>query len=236
MNDIKNISHPDRSFFVLTAYWFILVAIIGFGMAAFLRDYSKTSNYLILHGASFTTWMFIYLTQCYLISNKKIKWHMLLGKISMVLLVIILLTTYGTVLYKMSEGRKSFEEVTGNIVGITIGFIAVWVAVYFRKQPYKHKRIMLAAMVFLTGAAVQRASGFLGLGSNGAPVIIMGMTPLVSLIIYDFLLFRKLKKLGIILFLITITINYSGVYYMILNNDFGRALIDGMRNLFLGTS
>lgn len=236
MNGIKKISHPDRSFFVLTAYWFIFISIIGFGMTAILRDYSKVSTYLILHGISFTTWMFIYLTQCYLISNKKIKWHMLLGKISMVILVIILITTYGTVVWKMSEGRKSFEEAAGNIIGITIGFIVTWVAVYFRKQPYKHKRVMLTAMVFLTGAAVQRACGFLGLGATGIAVIIMSIIPLVSLVIYDLLLFRKLKKLGVILLLIALIINISGVSYTFLDNDLGRTLIEVMMNLFIGTT
>jgi len=236
MSNIKKMTHPDRNFFVLTAYWYIFISIIGFGFAALRRDYSQTSSFLILHGLSFTTWMFIYLTQSYLISYRKIKWHMLLGKISMLILVVILITTYGTVMWKMSEGRKSFEESAGNIVGITIGFIVTWVAVYFRKQPYKHKRMMLAAMVFLTGAAVQRACGFLGLGATGIAVIIMSIIPLVSLIIYDLLLFGKLKKLGVILLLITLAINLSGISYLLLDNDFGRALIDGMMKLFIGTN
>ncbi len=162
---------PERIFFAGMALLLCAVVLIGFSPtyygAGFLRA-SLQSPVLHIHGAVFTLWMLLYLTQTALISAKRIAWHRSLGTIAFCIPPVMIVLGVIAALDALKRGVRigPLDTATSlaipllGIVSFAILIFASWRA---RRNPASHKRLILLATVGLVEAAFGR---FPGLGSG----------------------------------------------------------------------
>ncbi len=80
---------PDDIFFPAMALLILGIVLTGFGRSYFLAGMllAKLPNGLVhIHGAVFVLWISLLFSQTWLIAAHKVKWHMTLGVLSVVLL------------------------------------------------------------------------------------------------------------------------------------------------------
>jgi len=224
---------PEKQFFLLSAFWFILIVLLGFGNSFYFRTSPKPLDInLLLHGSLFTIWILFYLTQNILIASRNINLHMLLGKIGVALILLVFISSYYTILYKMSLGNKPFLEAASNLFQIGLGVGAVMISIVYRNRPYFHKRFMFAALVFLTSAGIQRACANLGFAPDSSLVTWLYFAPLIALFLFDLALFKKFTFLSLGLLLFAFLLYYFRVY-RIFDTPFGHSVMDLLTKLFI---
>jgi hypothetical protein len=188
-------------------YWFlafIVLAFAGFYTTYFTRIFEPTPAIIHIHFVLMALWLAMLIAQPFLIKYKKLPLHRLLGKLSYILVPLVLFTgfllarnEYYRKLARFSDevlsGLKPYtqEEILQLAASgpIAIFYIAWFVIFYFlaiknrRKSP-KHARYMLATALTLTGPTVDRILGIhFGLES------IAGISSyIVSFLMIDFIL------------------------------------------------
>ena len=79
---------PDDIFFPAMAVLILVIVVTGFGQSYFLAGMirAKLPNALVhIHGAIFTTWIFFFLFQTSLVAAHRVKLHMALGIVGVIL-------------------------------------------------------------------------------------------------------------------------------------------------------
>lgn len=161
------------------AFWlllFIPLTIIGFYPTYFSKLFSGVPSIYHIHAFFMILWIILAILQPYLIYQKKTKQHKLLGKISYILMPLVLLTAWmmmrhsyfnyiHTAIEKLPAGSMVTEQImitaANNLkIGILYGLsLALFysLAVYYRKKMAYHATFMLAATLSLTGPTLDRA-------------------------------------------------------------------------------
>lgn len=186
----------ERRFYTGFAIAVLAVVLVGFGRSFFLRPLfpdwpSPTEAVFYVHGAVFSAWVVLLITQAALVAAGRTDIHRRTGAFGAALA--ILMVALG--LYASLVAAK---RATG-FVGIPVPplqFLAVpffdmvlfaafvGLAVAKRGEPQTHKRLMLLATVNLLTAAVARWPGVLA----GGPLVFYGVTDLfiVAIAVWDF--------------------------------------------------
>jgi hypothetical protein len=155
---------------------------------------------VIAHGALFTTWVVLFLTQTALIGVRRRDLHQRLGLASVA--VVPALAAVGILLIGQFEQGHGVEppltlavHVLGNggPLSLFVGFAAA--GIVWRRRPAVHKRLMLFATLALEPAGFVRLIGYLGLGQ--APNIPFFGALCVSCVVYD--LWRERRVLPVTL-------------------------------------
>lgn len=182
----------ERKLFAVMAILFPATVLIGFGPTYYLKfafDTQPLPSLLVhLHGLFMTAWIALFVTQVFLISKKKIKIHQRLGIVGIILAPVITVTGIMTGTAAAVRGSAppglsplSFLIVPlGDMVVFAILFSA---AIYYRKKPANHKRlIFLTVLNFLPPAL-----GRFPFESAGSPPFFFGIPDLiaVSFLIFD---------------------------------------------------
>lgn len=152
----------DRRIFAATAILFPIFVLIGFAPTYYLKfafaNNPLPSILVHLHGLLMTTWIALFVTQVFLISSKKIKLHQKLGILGVVLAPMIVIVGWMTGIAAAARGSAppglpplAFLIVPfGDMVIFAILFAA---AIYYRRKPANHKRlIFLTVLNFLPPA------------------------------------------------------------------------------------
>lgn len=152
----------DRYFFAACAIWIVLVSFAGFFdtlyfRSAFEADYGPISNSLLLHGVIYSAWVVLFAIQVSMIRASRVQIHMAIGLAAILLLICMLLSGWYVVLEKAIAGQKSIDEAGYNLAQIGTGIVLAFIGIANYNRPAIHKRLMLAAAVFLTVAASGRA-------------------------------------------------------------------------------
>jgi hypothetical protein len=188
-------------------YWFlafIVLAFAGFYTTYFTRIFEPTPAIIHIHFVLMALWLAMLIAQPFLIKYKKLPLHRLLGKLSYILVPLVLITgfilarnEYYRKIERLSEealtGLKPFTQndilkqaATGPIAVFYIAWFLIFyfLAIKNRKKSPKHARYMLATALTLTGPTVDRILGIhFGLES------IAGISScIVSFLIIDFIL------------------------------------------------
>ncbi|SIN67303.1 hypothetical protein SAMN05444394_0518 [Algoriphagus halophilus] len=225
--------HPERQFFTLTSFWFVGMVLLGFGRTFYFKNYTPPlAPYLQLHGLIFSSWILLYCFQNVMIASLQIRKHKLAGFFGIVLISAVFVSSYYTILYKTYTGNKSLLEALFNLSQIALGVGTVFLSILLRRNTYYHKRLMLASLVFLTLAAVQRASGNLGFGPNGPLVDALYLMPLIALVLFELAYYGRLKFASLLLFLFAFTYSKLRIYRL-LDNDFGQEIVNFLIDLFV---
>jgi hypothetical protein len=167
----------DRVFYGGMAVLIAAIVFAGFSPTFYLApqfDRPAPSPFRVLHGVMFTSWIVLFMVQTSLIAAGRVRVHRRLGIAGTVLAAGMV--AIGTVLAIVAarEGRappgvdpRVFLVVP--LFDMLLFGSLVAAAVYVRRRPQAHKRLMLLATVVLVGAAAARLPA--GYHLPGPPVL-----------------------------------------------------------------
>ncbi|HSF54513.1 MAG TPA: hypothetical protein VLA71_12210 [Algoriphagus sp.] len=213
-----SISENPYKLYPNLGYWFMLfipLTVAGFFFTYFTK-LQMNPSLTHLHFALMATWMGIVITQPLLIHYRKTHLHRKVGKLSYVVVPLVILSTYlvmrqgyanqlaafesdfaeGVAPYTYEEGRMNIASFTAlpfvYLLWLTLFY---GLAIGFRKLASFHARFMIAAVLTFMGPTVDRILFFgfdIATIGNGIP------TETVSFVLIDlilgFLLIQDLRK------------------------------------------
>lgn len=188
----------DDIFFTTMSLVMLAIVLVGFAPSYFLRGavFAPLPSLLVhLHGAVFSTWIFLFVVQTSLVSAGNVRLHRKLGifgaVIAGLMVVLGVLAPFGTL--RRGAVLPSFFTPTtfllGNCMAILLFGAIVAIGIWKRNNPRVHKRTMFVANVILMSPALSRMTFLM----MHYPVLI-GAIPLamiVLLFVLDLVTFRK---------------------------------------------
>lgn len=155
----------DRFYLVMAAAM-LLATAVGFAPTFYLRaasDVPALPLRLHVHGAAFTLWFILLLTQTILIEKRSVRLHRRLGLIGGVLAVVMVASGL-VVLHAIVQEADPTEAgiaaiaplIWGNITILAAFSAFVILALIYRRRPAVHKRLMLLASISISGQALSR--------------------------------------------------------------------------------
>jgi hypothetical protein len=157
-------TEPSRRFFRGMALAFLVTAFAGFAPTYYLKSVTHApplSPLLHVHGLVFTAWLVLLFTQTSLVAAHRVDWHRRLGLFG------VLVATAMLVLGPMAAiaaARRGFAvgDLHGmNLLVFQLGAIVLFAgfvgaALYQRRRPELHRRLMLLATINLLPPAIVR--------------------------------------------------------------------------------
>lgn len=215
MNESYDSRASDRRLFAAVAVLFPLVVLIGFARTFYLRSVfnapASTTWMVTAHGLLMTIWVVFFIVQVWLIRSKNARIHMKLGWFGVALALAMIVVGFFTGVSAAKYGSPSTPPGIPPISFLAVPFFDIFVfavlfgaAVYYRKRPANHKRLMLLTVINFLPPAVGRfpIDTLQALG----PLFFFGVpsAAAIGLLIYDTWRNRKLNKvfLGGAIFLI----------------------------------
>jgi hypothetical protein len=163
---IKPAGLLDRSFYFILSLIIAAVVISGFSRTIGARLFHPAVQpplVLWVHGVIFTGWIVLFITQTALISTRNVRVHRKLGWWGIALGAAIPIVGAATAIamgrFHVQQGRNDVEEGTFLVIPLwdIVAFTVLFgLAIYFRRRPEFHRRLMLIATCALTGAAIGR--------------------------------------------------------------------------------
>ncbi|MBN3581346.1 hypothetical protein JYB64_03035 [Algoriphagus aestuarii] len=179
------VKQPISSIYPSMGYWtllFVLGVFGGFYVTYFSKLSESFPSITHIHFGFMSLWMVLAISQPLLIRHKKLALHRLLGKLSYLVLPVVIVTSfmmmrlsYQTQLATLTENiafgneTKTLEEGLSLLASYqAIGFVyLVWLgtfyglAILFKKSPAIHARFMIAAVLTFMGPTLDRMLFFL---------------------------------------------------------------------------
>ena len=152
----------DDIFFPAMSLIVLAVVVYGFAESYFLAGMvrAKLPNALVhIHGALFVSWIVLLLLQTALVALKKVRWHVALGVLGVILPPLMIVFGVLTVFDSIRRvGTPIPPEIllVGDISPLILfaGFIT-W-GLLDRKKPASHKRLMLLGTLAIIAPAIDR--------------------------------------------------------------------------------
>jgi hypothetical protein len=161
--DVPFRSGVRRYFFVAMASTITAIVFAGFAPSFYLRATfqpdSKLSILLHIHGAVFSTWITLFLVQPILIARGSRTLHRRLGWFAAAIAVAMVGLVAGATVEEMRRvppAPPAPVALALNTFDMVVFAILVSSAIYLRKQPEWHKRLLLSATLILLGAPILR--------------------------------------------------------------------------------
>jgi hypothetical protein len=159
----------DRFFYLGIALVIGVIVAVGFGPTLevkLIHPPSPRPTVLYFHAALFTLWIALFVAQAALVAARRIAWHRWLGIFGVVLGALIPVLGVATALTVArlraaqhgSAGESSLIVPLFDMLAFTVAF---GLAVYWRKSPEYHRRLVLIATCGLTVAAMARLPSWL---------------------------------------------------------------------------
>jgi hypothetical protein len=204
MNDPFDWRSSDRRLFAIVALLFPIVILIGFGPTYYLRfafDNPPLPSLLVhLHGLLMTVWVFYFIAQVWLIRGKRARVHMKLGMAGIALAVVIIAIGLMTAIAAAKHGSASTPPDISPLAFMVVPFFDMIMfaglfgaAIYYRKRPANHKRLMLLTAINFLPPALGRfpVASLQALG----PLFFFGVPTLLAIILLTYDTWRN-KKLN----------------------------------------
>lgn len=198
---------PDRYFLVASATLLVLL-IVGFSPTLFLKTVFDTPElpiHLHVHGAVITLWFVWLLCQASLVALKRTDVHRRLGKIAAVFGLAVVPAGLSATLGMVGRARLSGVDIDknveiyssivwGNLFSLVAFSAFLLCAIYFRRRPDFHKRLMLFASLVIMGPAFARISLWPVFNSIGEiPFVVSAILIfLATLFIHDLVKMRRI--------------------------------------------
>ena len=215
MNLNKTLYHNSPYVFGI----FFLFALLAFWPGYFGRLFGDIPTHIHIHGITMTVWCLMLIGQGFLIRLKKQRIHKTVGKISYLLVPLIVISGFNSAHYLLSRINMPPENFYSNASLMFSSLIAFGIiyglAIKNRKQPLVHARYMVATIFPIITPLTDRlihhhARPILNLvpALNGAPSVyvagfVLAEVLLIGLVIWDWQFNRKMVAfrvaLGIVL-------------------------------------
>ena len=205
MNEPFDWRRSDRRLFALVAVLFPVIILIGFAPTYYLKfafGNRPLPQLVHLHGLLMSAWVIYFIAQVWLIRSKNARVHMRIGLAGIPLAIAIIIVGFLTAVAAAKYGpvtdaappdipRLAFMAVPLFDMVVFAGLFAG--AIYYRKRPVHHKRLMLLTALNFVPPAIARipipALRALGpLFFFGVPTVLA-----ITLLIYDTWRNRKLN-------------------------------------------
>jgi hypothetical protein len=181
----------ERRFYLGMAILILLIMFAGFAPSFYMRGtvppyrpYLPMNGTVLLHGLLFTSWLLLFVAQASLISAKRPDLHRKLGLAAFVLLPAMIVIGFMTALDGVARhsGPPDISPLTWLAVpvfDIPVFTGLIGAALYKRRDPQVHKRLMLCALISLTPPGTGRLPGLNALApfptvEVGAQVLLLG--------------------------------------------------------------
>lgn len=176
----------DRVFYSGISVAMAVTVFVGFAPTYYLRSLfgapptvsgaTTLTPLAQLHGALFTAWVLLFLTQTALVASHRTRVHQRLGIAGGVLAAAMVVVGASTAIAAAARGAappgaEPLAFLTVPLVDILLFALFVSAALWRRRQRETHKRLMLLAYISLMAAAVARLPGILPLG----PFVFFGL-------------------------------------------------------------
>lgn len=155
------------------SYYFaaaLVVALLGF-FSTYLTQLSQTDGTRHLHGMVAFGWMLLLVAQPWLIRTRRVRWHRLLGKLSLPVAVLLVVSGLLVTHAMLHETGRGFVRAFGD----RLAFLDVTSLAYFiwtyamglrhRRTLALHARYLAATAVLLLPPAIARAA------ANNLPMV-----------------------------------------------------------------
>ena len=157
----------DRAFFIGLSVVMVIAVFVGFSRSYYLKGLYGTPalpTLFHIHGLLFTSWMVLVVVQTALVASRRIPIHRQLGVAGGVLAALM---TLAAIAMTLDLARRAASAPTNDALAFVIVPFAtvilfpalVGAALFYRRQPAIHKRLMLIATLELTTAGVARIPG-----------------------------------------------------------------------------
>jgi hypothetical protein len=166
--------------------WFAVVAALtifaGFGRTLYLRSISGAptlSPLLLVHGIVMTTWFVLFCIQVWLVATGHVRWHRRLGLFG---IAVALAVVYVGIDAAIDAARRGVGPAHGvatetfmaiPLFDMPVFALLVGIALWRRRRPDIHKRLMLLASLGMLTPAIARIP--LGLIQAGGPPVFFGL-------------------------------------------------------------
>ncbi len=167
VNESFDWRRADRRLFAIIAITFPLIVFIGFARTYYLKfavgSPPLSSVLLHVHGIVMTAWVLLFVTQVWLIRSKRARVHMNLGLLGVALAIIVFVVGFFTAVAAAKYGTASAPPDIPPLAFLIVPIfdIALFVpffgaAIYYRRRPATHKRLMLLTVLNFLPPAVAR--------------------------------------------------------------------------------
>jgi hypothetical protein len=198
----------DNLFFAGMAGIALIAVLVGFARTYFLAGLFRAPlpNLLVhIHGAAFTLWIILFITQISLVTARRVDLHRRLGLLGFVLAIVMVVLGATTASDRLARhvaqpGTETVEEVRA-FYAVPLGDMLMFSTFVYlghrnRFQPAVHKRLMWFATLSLLDAGFDRWRVF---DPYSLPVVnLICFTPLLLLMIgYDWWSTGKVQRVTI---------------------------------------
>lgn len=207
-NETFDWRQSDRRLFAAVALLFPLIILIGFARTYYLKAAFGTppvpSLLVHFHGLVMTTWVLYFIAQVWLIRSKRARVHMRVGMLGIPLAIVVLVVGFFTAAgaaFGSASAPPDIPPLSFMIVPMTdlVMFVGLFgAAIYYRKRPAHHKRLMLLTVINFLPPAIARIP-IESLQSKG-PLFFFGVPTVltIGLLIYDTWRNNKLDRVFLI--------------------------------------
>jgi len=215
-------------FFFNYSLLMLILAIGGFGINAIVNNerMPPKSGILISHAIVMFLWYILLVFQSWLIKSNNFSLHKNLGKLSVILALSVVITGALTVANSYPREPQGVALVTYNFLIVSLFSIFYSIAVYKRKVPIVHKRLMLFTSLAVLHPALFRVNRIFDL--NFPLDLLLLLILILIIVIYDVRTIKKVHLstlLGaisiIMVFVITITLISSDGWNEIIKSLMG---------------
>jgi hypothetical protein len=198
----------DRRLFAAVALIFPLIVLIGFARTYYLKaafDTPPVPSLLVhVHGLVMTAWVFYFIAQVWLIRSKRARVHMKAGMLGIALAIVILVVGFFTAAaaaFGSASAPPDIPPLSFMIVPMTdlVMFAGLFgAAIYYRKRPAHHKRLMLLTVINFLPPAIARIP--IESLQTAGPLFFFGVPTvmIIGLLIYDTWRNRKLDRVFLV--------------------------------------
>lgn len=154
-----------KRFFVCMTILMLVAVALGFGRSFYLRPLfisKPLPGYLIVHGLTMTAWFLLFFVQATLVSIRRVDLHRKLGIAGLILaagvVVTAIIVNLNVIPRMQANGQISRPEeglgfALSSLSGLLPFVLLVGSAVWLRRRPDIHKRLMFWAFVWMLGPA-----------------------------------------------------------------------------------
>jgi len=205
----------DDLFFIFAAVLILLTVFIGFARTYYLAGvfHAKLPSLLVhFHGAIFTCWILLFITQIALVSSHRIRWHMRLGIAGMFLAGLMVLVGFATliaVVRRHAVFAMGLDTLfAGDVLQLSTFALLVGWGFLARRDGPAHKRLMILGTVALLGPALARWPFAFVFSSALVFFGILDLIPIL-LIAFDLWSCRKIHRVTISGTLLLLVVQFS---------------------------
>jgi hypothetical protein len=183
-----------------------LIAAVGFWPAYFGPLVAGTADKTLIihfHAAVYVGWLAIFVTQALLAATGRVASHIKLGRFAIgygVLVIVVgLVTAFArfTVRVRAGEVAAAQTQLFGPLLDMLVFAPLFAAAIYYRRRPEVHKRLMIVATTSLLIAAVSRME-FLGSPRNQLLLHLIWVAPILLAMTHDFWQQRKIHPVYVL--------------------------------------